>query len=118
MGSSPGGAKAAKRRFPSEKTTKGKGTSKLSAGVALSPKIITGQKSGCRMDLREPLAGWVIVYCVTSSQLFCTFGTGSVTPNVAGRQVKLPVLLGNTSQIEPAPYQTVSVDLAGIVQVP
>ncbi len=26
----------------------------------------------------------------TSSQLFCTFGTGSVTPNVAGRQVKVP----------------------------
>ncbi len=54
----------------------------------------------------------------TSSQLFRTFGTGSATPNVAGRQVKLPDREGNTSQTVPAPYQTVAVVFAGMVQVP
>ena len=62
----------------------------------------------------------VAVYGVApdSSQVFFTFGTGSATPNVAGRQVKLPEREGNTSHTVPAPYQTVAVVLAGMVHVP
>ncbi len=75
-----------------------------------------------RQHEARPIGGsrYVAVYCVavTSSQLFCTFGAGSVTPKVAGRQVKLPEREGNTSQLLPAPYQTVAVVFAGMVQVP
>jgi hypothetical protein len=72
-----------------------------------------------QFEPRLPGAALVSVYGVgTSSQLFCTFGTGSVTPNVAGRQVKLPERDGNTSQVAPAPYQTVAVVFAAMVQVP
>ena len=42
----------------------------------------------------------------------------TLPPKVLGRQVKLPDLLANTSQVVPAPYQTVAALFAGMVQVP
>jgi hypothetical protein len=55
----------------------------------------------------------------TSSQVFLHVRhVDPATPNVAGRQVKLPEREGNTSHTVPAPYQTVAVVLAGMVHVP